>query len=152
MENVSIKEVNIVGISIRTTNENSQAAKDIPELWNKFMTEGILEQIPNKIDHSIYSIYTKYQSDHNEPYTAILGCKVSSVENIPDGMIAQTIQSGNYTKFVAKGNLNAGVVYEEWLKIWDSKLNRKYTTDFEIYGEKAQNPNDAEVEIFIASK
>jgi len=29
-------------------------------------------------------------------------------------------------------------------------LGRIFTADFEVYGEKAQNPSDAEVDIFIA--
>ncbi|MFT4644864.1 MAG: putative transcriptional regulator YdeE [Planctomycetota bacterium] len=31
-------------------------------------------------------------------------------------------------------------------------LDRTYTADFEIYGEKVQNPQDAEVDIMIAVK
>ena len=31
-------------------------------------------------------------------------------------------------------------------------LDRSYTADFEIYDEKAQNPENAEVDIFIAVK
>lgn len=42
-----------------------------------------------------------------------------------------------------------GAVINTWFKIWDTDLNRTYKTDFEVYGEKAQNPNDAEVEIFV---
>jgi len=150
MNKVTIKPFKIIGISVRTTNENGQSAKDIGALWNTFIAEGILDKIPNKIDNTIYSIYTDYESDYTKPYTTILGCKVSSIEEIPTGMIAQTFDGGNYTKYVSKGDLTKGVVYQEWLKIWNSDLNRAYTTDFEVYGEKAQNPNDAEVEIFVA--
>ena len=39
-----------------------------------------------------------------------------------------------------------------WIKIWNSDLNRIFTSDFEIYGEKAHNPENAEVDIFIAMK
>lgn len=35
----------VIGIAVRTTNENQQAAQDIPVLWHKFMTEGIMDQI-----------------------------------------------------------------------------------------------------------
>jgi predicted transcriptional regulator YdeE len=31
-------------------------------------------------------------------------------------------------------------------------LGRTFTADFEIYGEKAQDPSDAEVDILIAVK
>ncbi len=152
MDKVKIKSFSVIGISVRTTNENGQAAKDIGELWNTFMTEGILKKIPNKIDITIYSIYTEYESDYTKPYTTILGCKVENIDTIPNGMIAKTFSGGNYTKFVAKGDLTKGVVYEEWSKIWNTELDRAYTADFEVYGEKAQDSTNAEVEIFVALK
>ncbi|PID27365.1 MAG: AraC family transcriptional regulator [Candidatus Cloacimonadota bacterium] len=152
MEKINIETFTVIGISVRTTNENGQSAKDIGALWNKFMSEGILNQIPNKIDNTIYSIYTEYQGDYTQPYTAILGCRVKSTDLIPNGMVAKTIKGGNYAKFVAKGDLTKGAIYEEWSKIWNTDLDRLYTEDFEIYGEKAQNPTDAEVEILVAVK
>ena len=136
MEKVTIEAFTVIGISVRTTNENGQSAKDIGGLWNKFMTEGILNKIPNKIDDTVYSIYTAYEGDHTKPYTTILGCKVENVDTIPNGMVAKTFKGGNYTKFVSKGDLTKGVVYETWLKIWNSDLDRTYTADFEDYGNK----------------
>jgi len=150
MENKKINSFFVVGISIRTTNENNQSSNDIPLLWNKFMSEGLIQQIPNKIDNTIYCIYTDYESDFTKPYTTIIGCKVSNDENIPVGMIGTQINEGKYSINIAKGNIMQGMVYNEWIKIWNSKISRAYTTDFEVYGEKAQNPEDAEVEIFIA--
>jgi len=152
MDKVTIKEFTVIGISVRTTNENGQSAKDIGELWNKFITEGILDKIPNKVDDTIYSIYTDYEKDHTKPYTTILGCKVKNTEVIPNGMITKKIENGNYTKFVSKGDLTKGAVYETWSKIWNSELDRAYSADFEVYGEKAKNPTSAEVEIFVAIK
>jgi len=152
MDKVTIKEFTVIGISVRTTNENGQSAKDIGALWNKFMSEGISDKIPNKIDSTIYSIYTEYESDHTKSYTTILGCKVENADTIPNGMIAKTFKGGNYAKFVSKGDLTKGVVYEEWSKIWNTDLDRLYSADFEVYGEKAQNPTNAEVEIFVATK
>ena len=147
---MDIQKFNIIGVSIRTTNENEQSGKDIPALWDKFISEGIAEKIPNKINHSIYSIYTDYEKDHTKPYTTILGCAVESLDLIPEGMIGKVIETASYEKFIAKGNLNNGIVINEWIKIWNSDLNRSFTSDFEIYGEKAQNPENAEVDIFIA--
>ncbi len=152
MKKVNIKTFNVIGISVRTTNENGQSANDIGKLWNRFMTEGILDKIPNKVDNTIYSIYTDYEKDHTKPYTTILGCKVENLDIIPNGMIAKKIEGGNYTKFVTKGDLTKGAVYKEWENIWNSKLDRKYSADFEVYGEKAQNPQDAEVDIYVAIK
>lgn len=152
MDKVTIKEFTVIGISVRTTNENGQSAKDIGELWNKFITEGVLEKIPNRIDDTIYSIYTEYESDYTKPYTTILGCKVKNIEVIPRGMVAKNFKGGNYIKFVSKGDLTKGAVYETWSKIWSSDLDRTYTADFEVYGEKAQNPSNAEVDIYVSVK
>lgn len=152
MSNLTIKKFSVIGISVRTTNENGQATQDIPALWNNFMTNGIADKIPNKIDNSIYCIYTEYEKDHTKPYTTILGCKVSDLQTIPDGMVGKTFDEANYTKIVAKGNILQGMVFNEWTKIWNSNLDRTFTADFEVYGGKAQNPENAEVDIFIAIK
>ena len=149
---MDIQKLNVIGISIRTTNENQQSGQDIPALWNKYISERIAEKIPNKINDSIYSVYTDYEKDHTKPYTTVLGCLVESLDLIPEEMVGITIEAASYEKFVAKGNLNDGIVINEWIKIWNSDLNRSFTSDFEIYGEKAQNPENAEVDIFIAVK
>ncbi|MDM1557360.1 GyrI-like domain-containing protein [Chryseobacterium indologenes] len=150
MNNVKIEPFKVIGIAVRTTNESEQAAKDIPVLWEKFMQENVLDNIPNKIDNTIYSIYTDYEKDHTKPYTTVLGCKVESLDHIPEGMIGKSFDGGDYVKFTTKGNLAEGLVINEWFKIWNMDLGRTFTADFEMYGEKAQNPSDAEVDILIA--
>lgn len=150
MEKTTLAAFNIIGIAVRTTNANGQAGTDIGALWGKFMGEGIADKIPNKIADDLYSIYTDYAGDHTQPYTAILGCKVENLESIPEGMIGQTFDAAGYGKVVTRGNLTEGAVYGEWTKIWAMDLDRAYTADFEIYGAKAQNPLDAEVDIFVA--
>lgn len=152
MQRVKIEPFKVIGIAVRTTNENGRSAQDIGQLWGKFMSERIAEKIPNKIDDSIFSIYTNYQGDHTQPYDTILGCKVSSLEQIPKGMVGQSFDGGTYGKFIAKGDLTKGVVFGTWTDIWNKNLNRVFTADFEIYGKKAQNPTDAEVEIFVGLK
>ena len=147
---VVLESFKVIGITVRTTNENGQAGIDIPKLWNKFISENVLSKIPNKITEEIYSIYTAYESNYTKPYTTVLGCKVSSLTLIPKGMKGFTFQGGNYQKFTAKGDLTQGVVYQEWSKIWNLDLTRAYTADFEVYGEKAQNQQNAEVAIFVA--
>jgi len=150
MSHQQIAPFKIMGISVRTTNENGQAMKDIPALWNRFMSEGIADKIPNKIEKSIYCIYTDYEKDHTKPYSTIIGCRVAHLDNIPADIIGETFSGGNYVQFTAKGNLLQGAVYNEWTKIWNADLARTYTADFEVYNEKAQNPEDVAVDIFIA--
>lgn len=149
---MNIQKFDIIGVSVRTTNENGQSGKDIPELWNQFLTKEIANQIPNKISSDIICVYTDYEKDHTKPYTTILGCVVENLDRIPKGMTGKTIEGLQYEKFTAKGKLAEGIVFNEWLKIWSSDLERTFTADFEIYGEKANNPENAEVDIYIAIK
>jgi predicted transcriptional regulator YdeE len=140
----------IIGISVKTTNANNQAATDIGGLWQKFMGENIEANIPNKIGDTVYSVYCRYESDYTAPYTTLLGCKVSSIENVPDGFDCIEIASGNYQLFESKGNLMEGAVYKTWVEIWNTDLPRAYTTDFEVYDKKSVDPGNAIVDIFIA--
>lgn len=149
---MNIQNFNVIGISVRTTNENGQSGQDIPALWDRFIAENIIEQIPNKVSNVVYCIYTDYEIDHTKPYTTILGCVVKSLDFIPENMTGKTIEGVNYERFVVKGNLAEGIVFNQWENIWNSDLARIYTADFEIYSDKVQNPENAEVDIFIAIK
>ncbi len=152
MQTVKIEPFNFIGISIRTTNENGQASKEIAELWGKLMSGNVVTKIPNKVDDNVYSLYTDYESDHKKPYTAILGCKVENLENIPKGMIGKSFEGGTYVKTTAKGDLRQGLVVNQWSKIFEMELDRNYDADFEIFGEKAQNPSDAEIDFYVGIK
>ncbi len=140
----------IIGIDIRTSNQEGKAGQDIPALWNRFLSQNLMEKIPSKAGSEIFCIYTEYEGDHNLPYTCLLGCKVASLESIPEGMRGMTFTTQKLEKYTAKGNLQQGAVWQKWLEIWEAGGDRTYSFDFEVYGEKAQNPEDAEVDIYIS--
>lgn len=149
MKSLQLESFKVIGITVRTTNENGQGAIDIPKLWERFVTENIAAKIPNKTDLAILSIYTNYEKDQTKSYDTILGCRVSSLSDVPEGMIRQEFTKSNYAKFTAKGNLNEGVVYNAWLDIWKKDIDRTFIVDFEVYDERAQNPADAVVDFFV---
>ncbi len=143
----------VIGISVRTTNKNNKSGRDLGNLWNRFFKENIINKIPNKESSEIFLIYTDYKSNYLDDYTAILGMRVSSIEDVPEGFVGREFEEENFQKFVAKGRIPEAI-QKTWMNIWndDSKLGRKYTYDFEVYGEKANNPEDAEVDIFVATE
>ena len=143
----------IIGISIRTTNKNNQAQQDLKKLWGQFFSENIIEKIPNKVSSSIITIYTDYKSDYTDEYTTIIGIPVSTLDEIPDRLIGREFQSENFQKIIVKGEM-PNAVMNVWLDIWqrDKQLNRKYSYDFEVYGEKSQNGENSEVEIYLSTK
>lgn len=121
----------------------------LEDFGGKFMEQSMIEKIPNKVAHDLYCIYTDYESDFTGTYTVILGCKVTSFDNIPKGFITKTIPSTSYLVFKSKGKLPDCVV-DTWSNIWQSDLNRKYIADFDVYGPEAQNPENAVVYTYIS--
>ena len=148
---ITLEGFSIIGISVRTTNKNNQAAQDLAKLWGEFYEKGLFDKIPNKVSNDIYSIYTDYKSDFTDEYTTVIGMQVTSLDNIPAGLIGRQFPSGNFTRFVAKGPMPKAIV-DVWMDVWnrDKELNRMYSYDFELYGEKSQNGEDSEVDIYIA--
>ncbi len=78
---------------------------------------------------------------------------VSTLDKIPSELIGREFNAENFQKFVAKGEMPNAVV-NVWIDIWkrDKELDRKYSYDFEVYGEKSHNGENSEVEIYIAKK
>jgi predicted transcriptional regulator YdeE len=148
--NTNIDTFHIIGISVRTSNENGQAANDIPALWNRFFEEDIPSKIQNKISEDLYCLYTDYEKDHTKPYTTLLGYKVKDLDAVPEGLTGATVSGKTFELVTATGKLNEGAVFKAWTKIWNSSLDRAYSGDFEVYGPKSQDPENAEVDIYIA--
>ena len=152
MTTTTIASFNVIGISIRTTNENGQAAQDIPKLWGRLMSENLIPTIPNIAEENIHCIYTDYEGDHTKPYTVLLGMKVSSLENIPEGMTGMSFSGGDYKSYRTEGNLEEGIVYNEWTKIWNEPIERAFTADIEVYDASRPDPSNTAVDIHIALK
>ncbi len=142
-----------IGISVRTTNQEYKAQEDLGALWGRFYDEQIPEKIPNKISEEVITIYTDYESNFMGAYTAIIGMKVSSLDQIPEGLEGRTFAAAEMNKFLAKGEMPMAVV-DTWIKIWqmDAELNRAYTYDLEVYGPQSMNGAESEVAVYIAVK
>ncbi|MEY8019276.1 GyrI-like domain-containing protein [Muriicola sp. SD30] len=149
----NLADFKIIGISIESTNEGGKSIEEMGQLWGKFYSDGISEKIPNKESDDVYSIFTDYESDYTGKYTAIIGHKVKSLDEIPDGLVGREFKGGKYTKLVAKGEMPNAIV-DLWKKVWkeDKELKRRYTADFEVYGAKSQNGAESEVDVFIATE
>lgn len=127
---IDLEEIKVVGIKARTSNE--KAEKDIEELWERFYSENIIQKISDKLDNEIISIYTEYEGDHTKPYSVIIGCKVKSFNEIDEHFTSKVIPSGKYAVINVEGELPKSVV-NAWQQIWNSDLQRKYGSDFELY-------------------
>lgn len=152
MEKQPLRSFPVIGITVSTSNADGHAAKDIPEVWARFWSANIAAQIPGRLGEDIYSVYTAYEGDYTQPYTTLIGYKVENLDHIPEGLSGLMIQEGPYMKCVAKGNLSKGAVFNAWLEIWNAEIPRAYAADFEVYGPRSQNTEDAEVDIYLSVK
>ncbi len=141
--------INVIGIECRTSNAPENGPQDIPRLWGRFYGEDIINKIPNKASNEVIALYCDYEGDYTQPYSIVIGCPVTSLNNIPEGMVAKTIPAGSYAVFRAIGEYPTSLI-ETWGNIWQTELKRTYTGDYEFYGEKFSSGSPQEVEIYIA--
>jgi len=150
-----VQSFTVVGITARTSNAKEMTpAGVIGKLWGRLMQENLLEKIPNRADENTVAVYTDYTSDKNGEYTFILGAKVSRDSEIPSGMVAKKIPAGKYAVFTSERGPASKVVPEIWQKInalprSSPGGDRTYRSDFEVYDERARNPQDAVVDVYL---
>jgi predicted transcriptional regulator YdeE len=146
----------VVGITVRTSNrEQMTAARPIGTLWERLFKEGVLAAIPNKADGNIVAVYSEYASDKDGEYTYLLGARVKKVESVPAGMTVEKVPAGRYALFTSERGKVEKVVVEMWRRVWETPKDalggdRTYRADFEVYDQRAQNPADAVVDLYVA--
>jgi predicted transcriptional regulator YdeE len=139
----------VVGIECRTSNHPEAAPQDIPRLWRKFYSENIFQQIPHKASDQVIALYCDYEGDYTQPYSVVIGCQVSSLDKVPQGMVAKIVPATSYATFRAVGEHPKSLI-ETWGKIWQTPLDRTYTGDYEVYRSQFFSESPKEVEIYIA--
>lgn len=136
-----------IGLELRTNND--ECSKTMPLHKERFFKEDILLKIPNKINGDILALYTDYEGDYTQPYSWILGCEVSTLDEVPLGLVGKTIPASKYAVFTTEGEFPKGLVMV-WKDIWQSNLPRSYTADFEVYSQDFDPRQNPEVKVYIA--
>lgn len=142
MKTTNFGPLKIIGIELRTTNDNGKAFTEIPSFWQKFYQEGIIEKIPNKSSGEVYAIYTNFENEgknNKGMYSLIIGCPVNNISDIPEGFISVIIPESKYAIF--ESDIGAPEkIGETWQKIWkisdeDKQFDAKrtYVSEFEQY-------------------
>lgn len=150
-------EIKLVGIKTRTNNAG-EFTKDaqIPTCIQDYFSE----QIPNKITQRknegiTFCVYTKYESDHTGNYTFYIGEEViDTKDEMPDCLKKCIIPQQTYIKFTTKSGPMPDVVIQAWQEIWkmtpkDLGGQRNYCADFEVYDERAKDPQNTILDLYI---
>lgn len=149
----------VVGISTRTRNsgEADPTTAKIAGLWARFFAENIGAQVPGKVHPHVVAVYSDYESDETGEYALTVGHEVGGTEPIPDGLVVKTVPSGRYAVITTDRGALPDIVIDAWKRIWtmtpeDLGGRRAFAADFELYDERAREPQDAQVEIYIGIK
>lgn len=136
-----------IGLELRTNNEECSLA--MPAHKDRFFNENIVGMIPNKSNGNILALYTDYEGDYTKPYSWILGCEVSSLDDIPEGLVGKVIPESKYAVYTTQGEFPQGLI-AVWHEIWKSGLHRLYTSDFEVYRSDFDPQQNPQVQVYIA--
>jgi len=145
---IQLGDILLIGIEIRTCNA---ASDEIGELWQKFFASQVQDRIANCIDTRLFGLYSDYENKHEADYNFMIGCPVSDLETIPQGMVGRAIPAQTYQVARAQGALPDALL-EAWQDIWQSDIPRTFAYDFEIYDDRAADPENAEIDIFVARR
>jgi len=149
----------VAGIEVRTSNAKEMTSDGvIGKQWQKIFQEGVLEKIPNKLGSNIYAVYSDYASDYNGEYSLTIGAKVADGSPVPAGLVLKTIPAGNYAVVTSDKGPVVKVVTAAWQRVLGLEQKkalggtRAYKADFELYDQRAANPQDSQVDIYLGLK
>lgn len=143
----------VIGITVRCSTQEAIRNNTIGKLWQRFFEDQIFTKIPNKIDTTLLALYYDFESDKSGEYTTLIGVRVSSIKEVPAGMVAKHVPADNREVFLTEQGPMGQVVFGTWQKIWQledaGKLKHSYTVDYELYDERSRDLQNAQVEIHV---
>ena len=153
-----LPELILIGQTVKTNNVNEMqpGLSKIAQLSEVYWSQGIASQFHHRLNPGVtYSVYTDFESDEHGDYTYFIGERIDCLDDQDlDQFETLIIPASQYIKLTTEQGSIPEVVVGAWKKIWamdqsDFEGTRTYKADFEIYDQKASDPNNAVVDIYI---
>lgn len=145
----------VIGISTLASNAQEPIEKKMQKLWGQFFAQNIFENIPHKLNNNIVVLYYDYESNYTGQYTYLIGAQVEPGTKAPADMTYKDVPATNYKVFTTNRGPIGNIILEAWTQIWrledSGKLKRLYQVDYEIHDERARNPENAQIDIYIGT-
>jgi predicted transcriptional regulator YdeE len=149
----------LAGVSAITTNEAEfSGAGKIVRLFEQFHSQHIAEHLSHYVQQpGQYSCYFNYEQGDAGYYTVMVGVHIREVKQDQSlGSVSTfTVPASKYAVFVTERGPIIEMVQRAWTDIWEWSRqpgnHRVFTGDFEYYRPNI-NPNDGQVDIYIAIK
>lgn len=149
---------NLIGLQVRTNNVR-EASQDglIGKQWQRLYKEGLLAKIPHRADSAVVALLTDYASDEHGDYTYSLGARVTSCDDVPDGMVCRRVPAAEYVTLQSERGAIPAIVIALWQRVWTSTPeqlggSRSYQNDYEVYDSRAVDPAHAQFELHLGVK
>lgn len=145
----------VAGYQVSTNNADElNGHGEIGKLWQRYMSQNLAAQIPDRADDRTIVVYSDYASDEKGEFSYLLGAVVKSVDRLSAGMTYRKIIPGPYAVLTTDKGPVTEVIQAEWRRIWTmppAELGgrRAFLTDYEVYDQRSANPQQAQVEIHI---
>ncbi len=154
--NISGKYIVGLGVNTNYSQEVDLVTSRIIGTVGEFFSENIADSIPNRRNPgTVIALYTNYASDYRGAYSYLIGEETSSFKDLPDNLHSEFIPPGQYVKFTTPPGKRRDVVHNAWQEIYKMSHKRlggirHYHTDFEVYDQRASDPDNAIVDIFLS--
>lgn len=157
-QTASLPQITLVGLTARTNNKNEMDPKTskIGALAGSYWGQQIANDIKHRTHPGVtYAVYTEFESDEHGEYTYFIGEAVDSIDKQNLSQFKTiTIPKSAYQKFTTEAGKMPEVVIAAWQKIWNMKAadfggKRAYIADFEVYDQRAADPNNTVLDIYI---
>lgn len=154
---VQMSDIKLVGLSVRTNNANEMnpSLAKIGAVMGQFFGQDIASSIQDRHNPGVtLAAYTQYDSDEHGDYTYFLGEQVTAFTHVPANLQTLIIPATHYQVFTTPVGPMPQVVIQAWQDIWqmspaDLGGQRAYKTDFEYYDQRAADPQQACLDIYI---
>lgn len=158
-EKINLESFNLIGISTRTSNakEFDPATAQIGEMYQTYFGQQIAEKFKHRstpgITYVVYTDFANKEKGEDGEYTFFIGEKVDSFQDQADYAHLE-IPTSTYAKFTTESGKMPDVVINAWQEIWAMKPqdfggNRRYIADFEVYDQRAADPTNSTLDIYI---
>ena len=160
-QQVKIEGLTLFGMAVRTNNKNEMDPdmSKICPLATSYWSNNMAAKFQHRTESGVtYCVYTDYESDEHGDYTFFIGEQVDSLQDQDlKNFTLLNIVPGSYEKLTTPAGKIPDVVIQAWQEIWQmdpTELGgeRLYATDFEIHDKRAQDLNNAVVEIYLGIK
>jgi AraC family transcriptional regulator len=148
----------ILGLSMETSAKT--IARDVPRLGRRFEGYKRGHGLPNKKEPWGFAAVSRGYDEETGAFTYIMGDVVTSLEQVPEGLVGFEIPTGTYAVFPVRPKnkfgwgigISAvkGYAYREWLPDSGYEAAGGAVDDFEYHDERSVRKGNPEIDLYIA--